>query len=109
MFYKKKLNRNYSNYLKNGILVHGGGWKKLEKFKIDNKTFIKKIYSNYKIKNIYNYYGLIEQTGSIFIECPECLSLKCSIFSDVIIRDKNLKAVKEIMKLDCYKLCNGAN
>ena len=93
-FIKKKLDRKYSNYLKNGILVHGGGWKKLEGLKIDNKIFRKKIYSNYKIKNIYNYYGLIEQTGSIFIECPECLSLKCSIFSDVIIRDKNLKIVK---------------
>ena len=94
-FFKNKLNKRYSSYLKNGILVHGGGWKKLENLKIDNKTFKKKIYSNYKIKNIYNYYGLIEQTGSIFIECPECLSFKCSIFSDVIIRDKNLKVVKK--------------
>lgn len=94
-FFKKKLKKDYSNYLKNGILLHGGGWKKLESEKIDNFKFKKYININYKIKNIYNYYGLIEQTGSIFIECPECSSFKCSIYSDVIIRDKNLNSIKK--------------
>lgn len=94
-FFKKKLNKNYSKYLKNGILLHGGGWKKLESEKIDNFKFKNYINLNYKIKNIYNYYGLIEQTGSIFIECPECFSFKCSIYSDVIIRDKNLNPIKK--------------
>lgn len=94
-FFKNKLKKKYSNFLKNGILVHGGGWKKLESKKIDNQLFKKKIQSNYGIKNIFNYYGLIEQTGSIFIECPECLSFKCSIYSDVIIRDKHLKMINK--------------
>ena len=43
----KKLlpNRVIGNFT-NGILVHGGGWKKLEKVKIDNKIFKKKLFSN---------------------------------------------------------------
>ena len=94
-FFKKKLNKKYSKYFKNGILLHGGGWKKLESEKIDNLRFKKYIDLNFNIKNIYNYYGLIEQTGSIFIECPECSTFKCSIYSDVIIRDKNLSIIKK--------------
>jgi phenylacetate-coenzyme A ligase PaaK-like adenylate-forming protein len=94
-FYKKKINRKFTKYLKNGILVHGGGWKKLESQKVDNVKFNKTINSNYNINKIYNYYGLIEQTGSIFIECPECSSFKCSIYSDVILRDKNLNEIKK--------------
>jgi hypothetical protein len=35
---------------------------------------------------VLNYYGMVEQTGSIFMECPFG-HLHASIFSDVIIRD----------------------
>ena len=41
---------------------------------------------NFGIKEIHDYYGMIEQTGSIFMEC-ESGHLHASIFSDVIIRD----------------------
>ena len=49
------------------------------------------------IKNIRNYYGLVEQTGSIFIECP-CGYFVTSNFSDILIRDKNFKIVKNNVK-----------
>ena len=45
------------------------------------------------IKNIHNYYGMIEQTGSIFLECEKGF-FHPSIFSEVIIRNKNLIVVK---------------
>lgn len=90
---QKKLGSKKQPSLKNAILIHGGGWKKLEEKSIDNKIFKKKIRSIYNIEKIYNYYGLIEQTGSIFIECPKCSCFKCSIYSDVIIRDKNLNII----------------
>ena len=93
-FFKSKLNQKYKKYFKNSILIHGGGWKKLENEKIDNRIFKKNLFFNFGMKNIYNYYGLIEQTGSIFIECPECSSFKCTIYSDVILRDKNLNIIK---------------
>ncbi len=86
----KKLNTKkiLSNF-KNGILLHGGGWKKLEKIKIDNRSFKKKLNQKLKIDNVYNYYGLVEQTGSIFVESKRCGYFHTSNFSDLIIRDKN--------------------
>ena len=41
--------------------------KKITNIKFRNKALIK-----LKISIIYNYYGLVEQTGSIFLECPKC-------------------------------------
>ena len=83
---------------KNGILLHGGGWKKLEKLKINNNLFKKKLFKKLKLKNIHNYYGLVEQTGSIFIECKKCEHLVTSIFSDILIRDEKFKLVKNGQK-----------
>jgi phenylacetate-coenzyme A ligase PaaK-like adenylate-forming protein len=76
--------------LTNGILLHGGGWKKLEKKKISNKKFKKDLKKIFKIKNIINYYGLIEQAGSIFFECKEGY-FHTSVYSDIYIRDEKLK------------------
>ena len=46
------------------------------------------------IKNIRNYYGLVEQIGSIFFEC-KCGYFVASNYSDIIIRDENLNVCKE--------------
>ena len=81
---RKKVNLNFSN----GILLHGGGWKKLENLKINNRIFKQKLFKLLQLKNVHNYYGMIEQTGSIFIEC-KCGHFIASSFSDVLIRDKN--------------------
>ena len=83
-----------SNF-KNGILLHGGGWKKLEKIKINNELFKKKISKKLKLNNIYNYYGLVEQTGSIFIESKKCGYFHASIYSDILIRDHNFKVLEK--------------
>ena len=83
-------NHKYKYDFKNGILIHGGGWKKMEDVKIDNENFKKLLKDNINLKNVHNYYGLIEQTGSIFIECKKCSSFITSIFSDVLIRDKHM-------------------
>jgi len=61
--------------------------------KITNEIFKKKLFSKCKIKNVVNYYGLIEQTGSIFIECPTCNSFLTSSYSEVLIRDKNFNII----------------
>lgn len=71
------------------VLLHGGGWKKLKKINISNNKFKKILNFKFKIKNIINYYGMVEQTGSIFFECNQCDNFVTSIFSDVFIRDKN--------------------
>ena len=85
---EKLQNKLINHNFKNGILLHGGGWKKLEELKINNKMFKRKLFDKFKIKNIYNYYGMIEQIGSIFIEC-KCGHFVTSSFSDILVRDKN--------------------
>ncbi len=91
---KLKLNRNLSEWTK-GIVLHGGGWKKLEKFKVTNAKFKSMLEKKLNIKNVINYYGLVEQTGSIFVECMKCSRFVTTEFSDIIIRDKNLRVCKE--------------
>ena len=54
-----------------GKILHGGGWKKIEAQKVDKKTFNKKMEQTFGIMDIRNYYGMIEQTGSIFLECEK--------------------------------------
>ena len=73
----------------NGILIHGGGWKKLKDKSVSRNIFNHNISKNLGIKNIHNYYGMVEQTGSVFLEC-ELGYFHTSIFSDVYIRDHNL-------------------
>ncbi len=95
----KKINiKKISSDFTNGILLHGGGWKKLDKIKIDNKTFKKKLLKKLKLDNVYNYYGLVEQTGSIFLECKKCGYFHTSNFSDLIIRDKNFNELSNKKK-----------
>ena len=84
-FVKEIFNKNYKIPQIDGILIHGGGWKKLADEAVDNIQFKKSVYDACGINNVINYYGMVEQTGSIFLECSEGY-LHCSIFSDIIIR-----------------------
>mgnify|MGYP005992800403 CR=1 FL=1 len=86
---KKKLNYNLSN----SIIIHGGGWKKLSNLKISKKKFEKLIYKKYKIKKIFNYYGMVEQIGSVFFQCGECGYFHENDNTKVIVRDENLNSV----------------
>ena len=72
--------------MSNAILVHSGGWKNLVDQSVDNSVFRKSLYDSLGIKKIVNFYGMAEQTGSIFIESDD-MFLHPSIYSDVIIRD----------------------
>lgn len=92
---------NLSNLAKKtfekAILIHGGGWKKMEKKKITNSKFKLILKEKYKIESIYNYYGLIEQTGSIFFE-SKCGYFTTNDFSEVIIRGNNFKVLPDNKK-----------
>lgn len=77
--------------LKNGILVHGGGWKKLQEQAISNADFKKKIARILGITRIHNFYGMAEQLGSVFVECNAGV-LHAPNEADVLIRcPKTLK------------------
>lgn len=95
----KKLSvKSLKSKFENGVLIHGGGWKKLEKFKISNVSFKVKLEKKIKLNKIYNYYGLVEQTGSIFIESAKCGYLHTSAYSEIYIRDKNFDILKNKKK-----------
>lgn len=71
--------------LSSGILIHGGGWKKLAGEAVPAEEFKRRLQAVCGLSRVHDYYGMVEQTGSIFMEC-ECGHLHASIFSDVIPR-----------------------
>lgn len=78
----KKLSLSFDE----GVLLHSGGWKKLEAQKVDNDEFKHRVGQVLGVKNVFNFYGMAEQVGSIFVECAKG-HLHAPIFADVIIRD----------------------
>ncbi len=69
-----------------GTLIHGGGWKQLQAQALEPQIYNERLEACTGLKRVHNYYGMVEQTGSIFIECNEG-KLHASSFSEVIIRD----------------------
>ncbi len=71
--------------LSDAILVHSGGWKKLEEKKVSNAVFRASLKRRFNVEKIYNFYGFVEQIGSMFVEGPGGL-LYPPNFTDVIVR-----------------------
>ena len=72
--------------LERGILIHGGGWKNILNQAVDKDAFNSRVSEATHMTRLYNYYGMVEQTGSIFMEC-EHGHLHASAWSDVVVRD----------------------
>ena len=71
--------------LSKSVLIHGGGWKKLISEAVSPKEFHQRLKDVCGLNRIHDYYGMVEQTGCIYMEC-EYGHLHASIFSDVIAR-----------------------
>jgi Acyl-protein synthetase, LuxE len=71
--------------LSTAILIHSGGWKKLEAQKVSNTEFRAALKRRFGLANLFNFYGFVEQIGSVFIEGPDGL-LYPPNFTDVIVR-----------------------
>lgn len=67
-------------------LIHGGGWKRLHAQRVDNASFKARLRAQLGIEHVFNYYGMVEQVGSIFMEC-EHGHLHTPDFADVLVRD----------------------
>ena len=81
----KKINKKID--LKHVYLLHGGGWKKLVDEQVEPAEFERELASCFDgVESISDYYGMVEQTGSIYLECSAGY-LHSSAFSDIIIRD----------------------
>ncbi|MCX4268315.1 MAG: acyl-protein synthetase [Lachnospiraceae bacterium] len=68
-----------------GILIHSGGWKKMESMKVSSQIFKEKLKEQCNINHIFNEYGMAEQSGTIYFECEHGF-FHTSIFSDIITR-----------------------
>lgn len=71
--------------LSDGIMIHGGGWKKLISEAVSEAEFHRRLQEICGLSSIHDYYGMVEQTGCIYMEC-EYGHLHASVFSDVITR-----------------------
>lgn len=84
-FYKELLHSGQKLDLSNGILIHGGGWKKLVSEAVSPEQFQEALHAVCGLRRVHDYYGMVEQTGCVYMQC-ECGHLHASIFSDVIMR-----------------------
>lgn len=84
-FYKELVKLDKRIDLSKGILIHGGGWKKLISEAVSKDEFKRMIKDVCGLQHVHDYYGMVEQTGCIYMEC-EHGHLHSSIFSDVITR-----------------------
>ena len=107
-YFYKKLKKNHKTIdLSRGILIHVGGWKKMQKEAVSPQKYKEEIGKVSGIKRIYDYYGMAEQTGCIYLEC-ECGHLHASIFSDILIRDMKDFSVCDIGKEGCIEVLSPA-
>jgi len=67
-FFQELLKSEWKPDLSRGILIHGGGWKKLQDQAVSPETFKDALNSVCGIcqNKIYSYYGMVEQTGTIY-------------------------------------------
>ncbi|GAB1689107.1 acyl-protein synthetase [Krasilnikovia sp. M28-CT-15] len=73
--------------LSNGLLIHSGGWKKLVDRAVPPGEFRRRLAADVGLTRVHNFYGMVEQIGTIFLEGPSGGSLYCPDFADVVIRD----------------------
>lgn len=91
-FYHAMKDLTEAPHFEDAVLLHSGGWKKLQDQAVDNNAFKEVLRSKFNIGSIHNFYGMVEQVGSIFMEC-EHGRLHTPAFADVLIRDPHDWAV----------------
>lgn len=69
-------------------IFHSGGWKKLEEEKVSKDIFSSEISTLFATdrKNVYDFYGMAEQTGIIFVDC-EYGNKHIPNFSQIVVRN----------------------
>ncbi|MCL1854436.1 MAG: acyl-protein synthetase [Clostridia bacterium] len=71
--------------LSQGILIHGGGWKKLAAEAVSPSQFQNGLKEVCGIRRVHDYYGMVEQTGAIFMECEKG-HLHAPVWADILVR-----------------------
>ena len=70
------------------LILHSGGWKKLQNIKISKTEFNQKVSDFFKTEpnNVIDFYGLVEQLGTIYPDCEYGFK-HVPNYSHIIIRD----------------------
>jgi hypothetical protein len=107
-FFYKRLKELNKNFQMNGVLLHSGGWKKLENEKVSKEYFNDEIEKMFGIEkgNVKDMYGMVEQVGIVFVDCEEG-NKHVPNFAEVIIRNpltmeevkKNEEGIIEILSV----------
>ncbi len=74
--------------LDNAILIHGGGWKKMQQEAVDDELFKQTIRAQLGNVSVHDYYGMVEQTGTIYMQCEHGY-LHTPVWSDILIRNSD--------------------
>lgn len=88
----------YRPDLSRGVLIHGGGWKKLADQHITTAQFKQALQDTCGLTRVHDYYGMVEQTGTVYMEC-EHGHLHAPVWSDVTIRRAADFSVAEVGEL----------
>lgn len=72
--------------LSRATLIHSGGWKKLSERAISKQDFKRELRDAFGLARVHNFYGMVEQVGSVFFEC-EAGYFHPPNFADVVVRD----------------------
>ena len=72
--------------LPEGVLIHSGGWKKLQAQAVSNAVFKESLEAVSGIRRVHNFYGMAEQVGSVFMECEHGY-LHAPYCAEILVRD----------------------
>ena len=73
--------------LSESILLHTGGWKKLQDVSVAPAVYKATLRSRTGLQRVHNFYGMAEQVGTVFLECEQGV-LHAPALADVIVRDE---------------------
>ncbi len=94
-YFYEELRKNNIKLNLDGYLIHSGGWKKLTEIAVSNDIFKEKIQEQTGIAKVHNFYGMVEQVGSIYMECEKGY-FHSPNFSEIILRGSDLKFSNKI-------------
>lgn len=81
------LARDHGIDLTRAVLVHSGGWKRLHEGGVDDATFRSRLAEVSGLTEVFGYYGMVEQLGTIFLGDSRDDTYYCPDLAQVIIRD----------------------
>jgi phenylacetate-coenzyme A ligase PaaK-like adenylate-forming protein len=68
------------------VLLHSGGWKKMQSQSVSNQVFKQSVDEVLGISRVHDFYGMAEQVGSVFVECEQGF-LHVPSLAEIVVRD----------------------